>query len=541
MNEQPQFDNYLNGLKQAALEQGRGKLRALALHYQSSLLRLPTLQQEIDGLLQTEETLDYEELLKRVEPALKQATDWLFDVDRLPREIADDAEFSQYLNKMLATLTLANMGKSIQHFHGFQAEVKTKQETLRREQIEAQRRAEETEKARREQELKMQAEQEAQRLAEIKRQEGEAKRREKEEARRLVKLEQDPDYQFELGIRYATGKDIEQDEAKAAYWLEKAATQGKDSHQFELGSRYAEGNGVKKDVEKAEYWMEKAALAGHIESQYCLGEHYYYGSIDIGNIIEHLKGSPEYVLHNPEYAEKWLLMAAEKGHSDSQSKLGYLYLTGGEGSGWLENIATFIMHTRISKNPIKAEYWLTKAAESGKSSFERFPSLYQTDLALLYYRGDEIQKDFIKAKFWFEKCLEIDNNCGDALYRLGVIYADGLGINQDTCKADEYLSQLKYDSNITSYCIGSENNIFHDLIVRYADGVGIKNNPFKALYWIDAFLGFRKDIGLQRNICEDIAHRFKHGKGIPMDLEKAEFWLAKAKQARRYGGKPLPP
>lgn len=77
--------------------------------------------------------------------------------------------------------------------------------------------------------------------------------------------------------------------------------------------------------------------------------------------------------------EKWLLLAANKGHAEAQSKLGNLYLTGLLG-----------------------------------------------------------QSDVEKARLWFEKSAQLGNVNGQ--YNLGVLYLDGVGVAKDVTVAKKWLT-----------------------------------------------------------------------------------------------------
>src|SRR5512132_1569301 len=46
--------------------------------------------------------------------------------------------------------------------------------------------------------------------------------------------------QFDLGVRYATGKGVAHNDAEAALWIRKAADQGHVQAQFSLGLMYAD-------------------------------------------------------------------------------------------------------------------------------------------------------------------------------------------------------------------------------------------------------------------------------------------------------------
>jgi hypothetical protein len=65
--------------------------------------------------------------------------------------------------------------------------------------------------------------------------------------------------QYQLGTLYAEGKGVEQNDAIAALWFERAANQGDAAAQYNLGASYIEGLGVKKDEAEAAKWFRKAA------------------------------------------------------------------------------------------------------------------------------------------------------------------------------------------------------------------------------------------------------------------------------------------
>ena len=84
--------------------------------------------------------------------------------------------------------------------------------------------------------------------------------------------------QHNLGVQYATGRGVAEDQAKAVYWFRKAAEQGDALAQHNLGVCYATGNGVAEDQAKAVYWYRKAAGQGDGNSMIRLGLAYYGGS-----------------------------------------------------------------------------------------------------------------------------------------------------------------------------------------------------------------------------------------------------------------------
>ena len=72
-----------------------------------------------------------------------------------------------------------------------------------------------------------------------------------------------PGAQFNLGVMYAEGRGVSQDDAAAVYWYRLAADQGLAEAQFNLGVMYAEGRGVSQDDATAARWYQLAAAQGY--------------------------------------------------------------------------------------------------------------------------------------------------------------------------------------------------------------------------------------------------------------------------------------
>jgi TPR repeat protein len=138
--------------------------------------------------------------------------------------------------------------------------------------------------------------------------------------------------EFNLGLMYAQGQGVQQDDAEALNWCRKAADQGDADAQVwmiygrGLAPRYAEamkwywrgitysnGYGVPQDDAKAMKLYRLAADYGLAGAQYTLGMHYENGI-----------GVPQ------DYSEavKWYRLAADQGHAQAQSNLGLMYAAG---------------------------------------------------------------------------------------------------------------------------------------------------------------------------------------------------------------------
>lgn len=109
----------------------------------------------------------------------------------------------------------------------------------------------------------------------------------------------DASAQFYLGIMYAKGQGVPQDDVEAARWYRLAAVQGNVASQINLGVMYANGQGVPQDYAEAVTWYRKAAAEqGGAPAQFNLGVMYAKG-----------QGVPEDDL----LAHMWLNLAAEQG------------------------------------------------------------------------------------------------------------------------------------------------------------------------------------------------------------------------------------
>jgi len=68
----------------------------------------------------------------------------------------------------------------------------------------------------------------------------------------------DAEAQHNLGVRYANGQGVPQDDAEAARWYRLAADQGLALAQVNLGVRYENGRGVPQDYIEAHMWFNLA-------------------------------------------------------------------------------------------------------------------------------------------------------------------------------------------------------------------------------------------------------------------------------------------
>ena len=119
--------------------------------------------------------------------------------------------------------------------------------------------------------------------------------------------------EFEVALRYAEGRGVPQDLAKAAEWFDRAANKGVAPAQFRLAGLYEKGLGVPKNLDTARRLYLAAAEAGNAKAMHNLA---------VLN-AEGVDGKPDYPT-----AAKWFAKAASYGVGDSQYNLGILYARG---------------------------------------------------------------------------------------------------------------------------------------------------------------------------------------------------------------------
>ena len=83
--------------------------------------------------------------------------------------------------------------------------------------------------------------------------------------------------QFNLGVMYAKGRGVPQDDKEVVRWFRLAADQGDADAQNNLGFMYDKGQGVPQDYKEAVRWFRLAADQGHAWAQYNLGVMYVKG------------------------------------------------------------------------------------------------------------------------------------------------------------------------------------------------------------------------------------------------------------------------
>jgi TPR repeat protein len=123
-------------------------------------------------------------------------------------------------------------------------------------------------------------------------------------------------------------------------------------------------------------------------------------------------------------AEKWLRMAAEKGHTRAQFRLGEFHRMGFN--------CYFDKVTGEARDKAEAEKWIRIAANQGLAEAQHL-------LARCYLDGIVVPKDNQEGLRWLNKSVE--QGCAEAQYFLARLYMSGSSVPQDYHEAIRWLSK----------------------------------------------------------------------------------------------------
>jgi len=143
------------------------------------------------------------------------------------------------------------------------------------------------------------------------------------------------------------------------------------------------------------------------------------------------KGESYHAEYNFVEAEKWFRMAAEKGHTWSQCRLGEFYKMGFN--------SFFDEVTGEARDNVEAEKWLRKAADRGLAEAQHL-------LARCYLDGIGVPQDDQEGLRWLNKSVE--QGSAEAQYFLAHLYMSGRGVSQDYHEAIRWLSKAAEQNHL---------------------------------------------------------------------------------------------
>ena len=113
----------------------------------------------------------------------------------------------------------------------------------------------------------------------------------------------DASAQYNLGLMYANGTGVIEDDKEAAKWFRLAAEQGHAAAQYGLGFIYNKDRGVIEDNKEAVKWFRLAAAQGNVSAQTSLGL---------------MLANGQGVIQDTVYAHMWSNIAAANGSENAR-------------------------------------------------------------------------------------------------------------------------------------------------------------------------------------------------------------------------------
>lgn len=321
---------------------------------------------------------------------------------------------------------------------------------------------------------------------------------------------------YKVGIAFATGNGIEEDDEAAIEWLEKAAACGGPFTKLQVAKLYDMSRVLPENNELAVKWY-KVILSADQDTEpqtrpvretvdSCEGEEdvdCYRGKAE--EFLAHLN-APEQAAEEFETAqalaglgfsngsEGWLRKAANHGHAEAQYLLGLRYYFG-EG---------------LTKNTEIGVGWLRKAAEQGIPKAQYF-------LGSAYEDGDGVAPNTDEAMRWYREAAAQGDPA--AQWRLGVLLETGVGVKQDLIEAQKwYRFAAVQESNDLGISAAQSR-----LGRLYYDGRGVPQDFTEAIGW------FRKAAERGNSYARNkLAYMCLRGEGQPRDSKAAMKWYLEA-------------
>ncbi len=248
----------------------------------------------------------------------------------------------------------------------------------------------------------------------------------------------DPEAQYELALRYETGRDAPQNYNGAKQWYQAAAEQGHAPAMFEMGMLHAMGR-MTLDYDQAaaqsRYWFDRLENVGVI-----VDDEYYIRR----DRIERKD------ISDANLRFEWLHRVAENGHREAQRYLGYQY-----------DLGVF------SRDCVKAARWYEKAAQQG----DRFS---QEKMGVAYAICAGLPIDEAKSVYWFKQAA-LQGDIG-AQISVSAAYRLGRGVSKDDRLAAYWIGQAaEQGSSVAQFSLGE----------RYRDGRSVPHDQAMALAWFE--------------------------------------------------------
>ncbi len=320
---------------------------------------------------------------------------------------------------------------------------------------------------------------------------------------------------------------------------------------YESGLSYLYGTDEKEtDYEKAFSDFEKAKEAGKTEANLYLGLLYgYYGYPQ--QDYELARKYYEACGDNP-YAQIGLSMLYISGQGVEKNKEKAVELVSSViESGVVEGYLTSGIAAADENDYVLALECFHKVLDGTEPVFM---AVAMNNMGMMYKNGLGVEQDYTMAMEWFEKSAALNDST--AMSNIGFLYGDGLGVEQDYAKAMEW-----FEKSAALYNSHAMNNIGY----LYENGFGVEQDYAKAMEWYEksaalnnstaasnigtyyyngfsvdqdytkAMEWFKKSAELDNSIAMVwIGYMYEYGDGVEQDYAKAMEWFMKSAELNNY-------
>ncbi len=184
-------------------------------------------------------------------------------------------------------------------------------------------------------------------------------------------------------------------------------------------------------------------------------------------------------------------------------------------------MAAMLIPATMTEKPIESisnkeietqENMITQGSANDEELAAQGDASAQFRLGRMYLNGDGVNQDYAKAFEWYQKSANQGNNEAQTL--MGHMYYDGKGVNQDYTKAFEWFQKAANQGQPLA-------QIF--LGFMYYDGEGVRQDYAKAFEW------FQKAANQGVNEAQSrLGKMYSRGEGVRQDYAKAAEWHRKS-------------
>ena len=274
-----------------------------------------------------------------------------------------------------------------------------------------------------------------------------------------------------------------------------ADAQYADAHYW-VGRAYLEGQGVPHSRADAQHWLTQAATAHHTQAQTLLATIYVSGTAKDGADL-FVGGAPGGV-PDPDRAKHWAELAAGAGSADAKALLAYLLTSGPE----------------EARDPARAAALYAEAADAGSMQ-----GALGHGLVLLRTACDDAARQ--AAAMQIGRAADAGLSLG--LYLMGTLHESGTGVPQDPAAAAAFHRQAA-ERGLRS----AQARWGRALLDGYG---GIRRDPVGGESWLR-----RAALAGDADAAVTVGELYAKGGELPPNYAEAALWFTRAAEAGHAGG-----